>query len=422
MTRAARVLRVSQPTLTVAIRNLEQSLRTILFHRARNGVQLTATGRELLEQTRDILSQLDFVEQRIHGLEEQQVGSFVIGCHPSLGSYFLPRFLGEFWQADSRVELSIWTGPSPDVWHRVIARDVHFGLVVNPKPHPDLVVVELFRDLQAIFMTDAFLSAMEGGPATGAPGLGFPPPLALDDPVAAYPVRTPTDQGGDRTSATLENPPAGRAIEGEARGGAVENSQGGGTRAAGAAHWEGDRRGQAGGETPAAAGGAVTGAGEGAGTEAGGGDGASGPNPRRPPEVGAEGAQPPATSASFAQTLLRRGPVAYAERFDQSRELLRRLNVLGCAPSRTISCGDYELVKSLTAAGFALGILPERVARYGYGKAFRPLHPELPAFDDKIKLIYRADLHRTRAALALKESLVAAGRQMSAPESDANRS
>src|SRR6185295_11449740 len=76
MTAAARVLRVSQPTLTVAMKNLEERLGTTLFLRNRSGVTLTRTGEELLEHAREIFSLVDRAEQRISGLETDEVGSF----------------------------------------------------------------------------------------------------------------------------------------------------------------------------------------------------------------------------------------------------------------------------------------------------------------------------------------------------------
>ena len=292
MTGAARVLRVSQPTLTVAIRNLEQGLKTTLFHRARHGVTLTSTGQELLDHTREILAQLEMVEQRIHGLEAEEVGHFVIGAHASLASYFFPVFMRDFWKSESKIDYSIWNGASPEVWQRVLAREVHFGLVVNPRPHPDLVMVELFRDTHGIF-------------------------------ARVEPQR-----------------PAAKA-----------------------------RRARAGEKRP-----------------------------------GAE--------LAAVRARIRQGPVIFADRFDQSRELLRRLNVLGLAPPRLIICTDYELVKSLTLAGLGVGILPERVATYGHEGQIRRMHAELPFFDDKIKLIYRADLHRTRAAMTMKDALTQAGKAL----------
>src|SRR5262252_170422 len=85
-TAAARSLKVSQPTLTVAVKNLEESLRTTLFHRSRDGVKLTRTGQELLDHAAQIFSLLDRAGERIMGLESGEVGRFVIGCHESLGA------------------------------------------------------------------------------------------------------------------------------------------------------------------------------------------------------------------------------------------------------------------------------------------------------------------------------------------------
>src|SRR4051812_19031549 len=92
MTAAARVLKISQPTLTVAVKNLEEQLGTKLLLRGRSGVTLTSTGRELLRHASEIFALLERAEERILGLESDEVGSFVIGCHESLGAYFLPAF------------------------------------------------------------------------------------------------------------------------------------------------------------------------------------------------------------------------------------------------------------------------------------------------------------------------------------------
>ena len=85
-------------------------------------------------------------------------------------------------------------------------------------------------------------------------------------------------------------------------------------------------------------------------------------------------------------------------------------------PTRLLSCGDLELVKSLALEGIGVALLPRRVAAYGQeGKLVR-LHPALPHFPDIICLVYRADLHRTRAAVRLKDALVAHGKKLDADE------
>jgi len=146
MTRAARMLGVSQPTLTVAMRNLEERLKTTLLIREHNGVSLTSTGRELLSHVSDVFARLDKAEQMIAGLQADDVGTFTLGCHESLGAYFVPGFMKRFLQRAPKVTLSLWNGTSRDVWQAVLERKVDYGLVVNPLQHPDLVLTELFHD------------------------------------------------------------------------------------------------------------------------------------------------------------------------------------------------------------------------------------------------------------------------------------
>jgi len=299
---AARSLKVSQPTLTVAVKNLEERLGTTLFHRSREGVKLTRTGEELLEHAEQVFEILDRAEERILGLESDEVGRFVIGCHESLGAYFLPAFMRRFLETAPRIEVSLWNGTSADVTQGVLDRSVDFGLVVNPRPHPDLVLVPLFHDAVDVVVATA---SLPGG-----------------HPLWLRPV----------TSST--NGPA------------------------------------------------------------------STPYPGR----------------EAAHARLREGPLIFAGRVGQAQELLNRLAAEGLLPTRRLSCGDLELVKSLALEGVGVALLPRRVAAYGPKGRLVRLHPDLPFIPDIISLVYRADLHRTRASLRLKDTLVAHGRELDAAE------
>jgi len=155
LTAAAKKLQVSQPTLTVAMRNLEERLGTTLLLRSRSGVLLTATGKELLGHADDIFALLERAEQRITGLESEDVGSFVIGCHESLGAYFLPEFMIGFLQAHPRIEVNLSNASSAEVTEAVVARRVDFALIVNPIPHPELVLLELFKDAMDFFVASS---------------------------------------------------------------------------------------------------------------------------------------------------------------------------------------------------------------------------------------------------------------------------
>lgn len=152
MTGAARSLRVSQPTLSVAVKRLEESFSTTLFQRHRGGVTLTATGAELVRHVDEVTGVLDRAAERISGLDSQLTGSFAIGCHENLGAYFLLDFVREVVEAAPHITLTLHNSASSSVLDAVVARDVHFGIIVNPRPHPDLVMTELFRDAVDVFI------------------------------------------------------------------------------------------------------------------------------------------------------------------------------------------------------------------------------------------------------------------------------
>lgn len=152
MTAAARVLRVSQPTITVAVKNLEEELKTTLLLRNRSGVTLTKTGEELARYAHDVFDLLDRAEKAILGLETEEAGRFVIGCHESLGAYFLPDFMLRILEDAPRIEVTLWNGTSAAVEDAVVGRQVDFGLVVNARPHQELVIVDLFKDAVDVFV------------------------------------------------------------------------------------------------------------------------------------------------------------------------------------------------------------------------------------------------------------------------------
>jgi DNA-binding transcriptional LysR family regulator len=146
LTAASRDLRVSQPSLSVAIKKLEEDLETTLFVRGRRGVTLTTTGEALLRHARHALRAIDEARREIHGLESDPRGHFVVGAHESLAAYCLPRFMASFLRAHSGISISLWNGNSREVERAVVEREVDVGLVVNPGEHPDTVVQPLFRD------------------------------------------------------------------------------------------------------------------------------------------------------------------------------------------------------------------------------------------------------------------------------------
>jgi LysR family nitrogen assimilation transcriptional regulator len=153
MTTAARQLRVSQPTLSNAVRRLEARLGTPLLFRGPRGVAPTASGKALVRAADEVFALLRQTDEQLRGIESAPSGHFVIGCYHSFGAFFLPELVVGLATRVPAIELSLWEGTGARVVDAVIDRTVSFGVGVAsaaPRPPADLVVVPMFRDVMCV--------------------------------------------------------------------------------------------------------------------------------------------------------------------------------------------------------------------------------------------------------------------------------
>lgn len=150
-TAAAKAAHVSQPSLSVAVRKLEERLGTALLHRHARGVEPTRAGQILIERSRQARGALEAAADEIAALQSEPRGRYRLGCHESLGTYFLPGFMGPFLAKHPGIELTLFNANSIQVEEAIVTREIDLGLVVNPGRHPDTVVRPLFAD-QVLFV------------------------------------------------------------------------------------------------------------------------------------------------------------------------------------------------------------------------------------------------------------------------------
>lgn len=106
-TKAALKVFVTQPTLSMQIQKLEDELGVRIFDRSKKPIQLTETGRKIVNQARNIVNESD----RIQDIVDQQKGfiggTFRIGVIPTVMPTLLPMFLNNFIKKYPKVKLKI---------------------------------------------------------------------------------------------------------------------------------------------------------------------------------------------------------------------------------------------------------------------------------------------------------------------------
>jgi len=136
---------VTQPALSMQIRELEREIGAELVERRAGEVALTGTGIEVAERAERILAAtrdlVDFARHR-----EILAGSLKLGIIPTLAPYLLPRLLPRLQQAYQSLRLDMRETQTAVLTGELIAGDLDCVLLALPIKHADVETAALFRD------------------------------------------------------------------------------------------------------------------------------------------------------------------------------------------------------------------------------------------------------------------------------------
>ncbi|HJT22107.1 MAG TPA: LysR substrate-binding domain-containing protein [Nitrospira sp.] len=145
-TRAAETLHVSQPSLSVQIRDLEEEIGTPLFDRLGRTVELTQAGAVFLEHAERAMRELEQAAQLVRELHGAHRGKLVVGTLATVNSYLIPPLVSKFKQRFPGIHLQVHSQPSADIVEGVLANRLDLGLCLLPISHDRLATVRLFEE------------------------------------------------------------------------------------------------------------------------------------------------------------------------------------------------------------------------------------------------------------------------------------
>lgn len=151
ITRSAERLGLSQPALSQAIKRIEDQLGVELFLRSKKGLKLTRSGEKLQSRGRDMVLEWENLHRSLIEDEENVAGLFRLGVHPSVAMYTVTEFLPVLQAEHPLIDLQLRHGLSRHVAEDLISGRIDIGLVVNPPPHPDLVIRDVLKDEVALW-------------------------------------------------------------------------------------------------------------------------------------------------------------------------------------------------------------------------------------------------------------------------------
>ena len=156
--KAAESVFVSQPTLSMQIKKMENDLGVTIFDRTKQPVMPTEIGEKIIAKAREILKHAEHINELIQDYNGILMGTINIGIIPSLASSFLPKFLPSFAAEFPDLTINIKELYTENILEELKKDKLDFGIVVTPVKDEKIIEKPLFyEEIRPYFNKNHFL-------------------------------------------------------------------------------------------------------------------------------------------------------------------------------------------------------------------------------------------------------------------------
>jgi LysR family hydrogen peroxide-inducible transcriptional activator len=144
--RAAEACSISQPALSMQIKEMEQALGGALLDRGARQVALTRFGEELLRRVRDILRSVDELGDFARATQDRLAGRLRVGMIPTIAPYLLPKVIENLARLHPELDIHVRETLTPKLIKEVAEGRLDTAIVALPVSEPSLTEVALFTE------------------------------------------------------------------------------------------------------------------------------------------------------------------------------------------------------------------------------------------------------------------------------------
>lgn len=177
VTSAAQALGISQPAVSMMLRECSREAGFPMFLRKQGRLQPTAETRVLLNDLERVFDGIERIGRLIEDMSDTHVGSIQIAATATLANNILPAAIAEFQKSRPRIQITVKTTDVPSVIRGVVREEVDLGLALSPLAQHDARAIELCTaDLVAVVGPThplAGLVMVEAGDLTPYPLISF---------------------------------------------------------------------------------------------------------------------------------------------------------------------------------------------------------------------------------------------------------
>lgn len=150
--RAAERCYVSQPTLSVAVKKLEEELGVAIFERSKSSVYITPLGEQLITQAKRVLDQANMMKELASSGQNQLKGPLKVGAIFTIAPYLFPYMIPSLHKLVSGMPLIIEEDLTENLRPKLRNGDLDAIIVALPFREPDVVTQPIYEEDFVVLM------------------------------------------------------------------------------------------------------------------------------------------------------------------------------------------------------------------------------------------------------------------------------
>ena len=150
--KAAEASFVTQPTLSMQIKKLEEELGVVLFDRSKHPIEPTDIGKRVIAQAKQIYRETAHIENILREFTGELTGTLKIGILPTISNSLMPRLIGQFGKHYPEVKLHIVEMLTSEIVESLESNHLDVGIVSTPLHDEHLVERALYMEKFRIYL------------------------------------------------------------------------------------------------------------------------------------------------------------------------------------------------------------------------------------------------------------------------------
>ena len=144
--RAAERCFVSQPTLSIAVKKLEEELGVPLFERSKSAVRVTPVGAKVVHQAQRVLEQAETIKDLAHEGKDQLSAPLRVGAIYTIGPYLFPHLIPEVQQLAPQMPLYIEENFTESLRAKLRNGELDAAILALPFQEPDVLTRAVYDE------------------------------------------------------------------------------------------------------------------------------------------------------------------------------------------------------------------------------------------------------------------------------------